>query len=380
MKKKILIVITKGEVGGAQMSVLNLARELKRQGEEVELAFGRGSFLKTELEKENIPIHRFKYLTRTSNLVINLIFTFQFKKFLKTHKFDVIHANSSNALFSLLGAKMRDKNIKTVFSFRGMSVLDENHHESFLKKLIYFRYFKFFLRYIDYPVFVSKHNLELAKRIKLINERYKKGYLVYNGLDYDNLDFLSKTEARKELNIDENEFVVGSIGRLVYAKNYEFLLKVFPEIIKMKSEAKLIIIGEGEKRLELENIIKELSTKDQSIAEKIILKGNIENAYRYLKAFDMFVLTSRYEGLSITLLEALKAEIPILASRVGGNAETLPEEELFELNNKEDFIEKFKELLQNRDNVTHKNLQRCEKFDLRNTVSGYLKLYYDGKE
>jgi glycosyltransferase involved in cell wall biosynthesis len=94
----------------------------------------------------------------------------------------------------------------------------------------------------------------------------------------------------------------------------------------------------------------------------------------------MFVLTSRYEGLSITLLEALKAEIPILASRVGGNAETLPEEELFELNNKEDFIEKFKELLQNRDNVTHKNLQRCEKFDLRNTVSGYLKLYYDGKE
>jgi glycosyltransferase involved in cell wall biosynthesis len=386
MKKKILIVITKGEVGGAQMSVLNLAKELKKRGEEVELAFGEGEFLKTELEKENINYHRFKYLRRTSNLVLNLLFTFEFKSFLKTKSFDVIHANSSNALFSLLGAKLRDKNIKTVFTFRGMSVLDENYQQSFFKKLIYFRYFKFFLRYIDYPVFVSRHNLELAKKIKLIEENKEKnkeketGYLVYNGLDYDNLELLSKAEAREDLGINNNDFIIGSIGRLAYQKNYEFLIKVFPEILKIKPEARLIIIGEGEKRQELEDMIKELSTKDETIAEKIILKGNTENAYRYLKAFDMFILPSRYEGLSITLLEALKAEIPILASRVGGNSETLAQAELFELNNEKDFIYMFKSLLDNKESVIEKNLENCEKFALRNTVSGYLDLYYDGKE
>jgi glycosyltransferase involved in cell wall biosynthesis len=385
MKKKILIVITKGEVGGAQMSVLNLAKELKKRGEEVELAFGEGEFLKTELEKEGINYYRFKYLRRTSNLVLNLLFTFEFKSFLKTKSFDIIHANSSNALFSLLGAKLRDKNIKTVFTFRGMSVLDENYQQSFFKKLIYFRYFKFFMKYIDYPVFVSRHNLELAKKIKLIeenreNKEKETGYLVYNGLDYDNLELLSKAEAREDLGINNNDFIIGSIGRLAYQKNYEFLIKVFPEILKIKPEARLIIIGEGEKRQELEDMIKELSTKDETIAKKIILKGNIENAYRYLKAFDMFVLPSRYEGLSITLLETLKAEIPILASRVGGNAETLAQAELFKLNNEKDFIYMFKSLLDNKESVIEKNLENCEKFALRNTVSGYLDLYYDGKE
>jgi glycosyltransferase involved in cell wall biosynthesis len=382
MKKKILIVITKGEVGGAQMSVLNLAKELKKRGEEVELAFGEGEFLKTELEKEGINYYRFKYLRRTSNLVLNLLFTFEFKSFLKTKSFDIIHANSSNALFSLLGAKLRDKNIKTVFTFRGMSVLDENYQQSFFKKLIYFRYFKFFMKYIDYPVFVSRHNLELAKKIKLIeenreNKEKETGYLVYNGLDYDNLELLPKAKAREGLGINNNNFIIGSIGRLAYQKNYEFLIKVFPEILKIKPEARLIIIGEGEKRQELEDMIKELSVKDETIAEKIILKGNIENAYRYLKAFDMFVLPSRYEGLSITLLEALKAEIPILASRVGGNAETLTQAELFELNNEKNFVDKFKYLLDNKEGVIEKNLKSCEKFALGNTVSGYLKVYYD---
>jgi glycosyltransferase involved in cell wall biosynthesis len=124
-------------------------------------------------------------------------------------------------------------------------------------------------------------------------------------------------------------------------------------------------------------MIKELSAKDETEAEKIILKGNIENGYRYLKAFDMFVLVSRYEGLSITLLEALKAEIPILASRVGGNGETLAQAELFELNNEKDFIDRFKSLLDNKESVIEKNLENCEKFALRNTVSGYLSLYYD---
>jgi glycosyltransferase involved in cell wall biosynthesis len=382
MKKKILIVITKGEVGGAQMSVLNLAKELKKRGEEVELAFGEGEFLKTELEKEGINYYRFKYLRRTSNLVLNLLFTFEFKSFLKTKSFDIIHANSSNALFSLLGAKLRDKNIKTVFTFRGMSVLDENYQQSFFKKLIYFRYFKFFMKYIDYPVFVSRHNLELAKKIKLIeenreNKEKETGYLVYNGLDYDNLELLPKAKAREGLGINNNNFIIGSIGRLAYQKNYEFLIKVFPEILKIKPEARLIIIGEGEKRQELEDMIKELSTKDETIAEKIILKGNTENAYRYLKAFDMFILPSRYEGLSITLLEALKAEIPILASRVGGNAETLTQAELFELNNEKNFVDKFKYLLDNKEGVIEKNLKSCEKFALGNTVSGYLKVYYD---
>ena len=370
MKKKILIVITKGEVGGAQMSVLNLARELKKRGEEVELAFGEGEFLKTELEKENIKYHRFRYLRRTSNLVVNFLFAFEFKKFLKTKTFDVVHANSSNALFSLLGAKLRDKNIKTVFTFRGMSVLDENYHRGFFKKMIYLLFFKILLSFVDFPVFVSKHNFALAKKNNLI----KKGYLVYNGLNYDNLFFLSKEEARQDLGLEENDFILGSIGRLAYQKNYEFLINILLELLKIKPELKLIILGDGPERKGLEELIKDLKLED-----KVILKGSKPNAYRYLKAFDVFSLVSRYEGLSITLLEALKAGVPILASRVGGNPETLTNKQLFTLNDPDDYLEKFKALFGSREYLIKTNLEKSHYFSIQNTVSGYLRLYYDNK-
>jgi len=359
---KVLIIITHGKIGGATNFVFWLAKELKEKGINVKVGFGEGDYLKEKLEKENIDYINFKWLKRTRNPLSNIFYIFEIKKFLNQENFDIVHFNSTNALLGAIGAKLSKTKPKTVFTFHGLSVLDPNYKKDYLLKIIYWLIFKVLLLFVDKAVFVCKNNLEVAKKMKLI----KDGAVIYNGIPEPN--FLSKEQAKKffeektGINL-ENKILIGSIGRLDYSKNYEFLIKSFPEILKIKENSSAIIIGEGEEENKLKKLIASLNLK-----EKIYILKGVYNANQYLKAFDLFVLPSRYEGLSITLIEALFAQIPILASDVGGNKEIIKKENTFKLNDKNDFLNKIKI-------VKTTSQIHLENFQLEKMVSGYLNLF-----
>jgi len=370
---KILLVITKAEIGGAQMSVLNLARGLKNRGHDVTVGFGVGDFLPLELEKEKISYIRFKQLKRTHNFFANFLFILEIKKFLANNNFDVVHFNSSNALLGSIGAKLANKKIRTIFTFRGMSILDEQYHKNKFLKFVYFYFFKFLLLFVDQPIFVSLDNLRKFGQGKLT----KRGKLIYNGLDSSRLDFLPAKEAKKKLaelvSVDLSEkCLIGSIGRLDYQKNYEFLINIFPKILEIKPEATAVIIGDGPERKRLEKLIKDLN-----LSLKIFILGSIDYASRLLKAVDLFVLTSRYEGLSISLIEAQLSGIKILASRTGGNQEITSDDkdELYEPDNQVDFLNKFKNIINREEEVFSSDKNLLEKFNLEKTVENYEKVY-----
>ncbi|MGM0482507.1 MAG: glycosyltransferase, partial [Patescibacteria group bacterium] len=121
-KQKVLILVTLAEIGGAQMSVLNLARELKRRGVDVTVAFGKGEFLEKECRRFNIPTHRFKHLNRSLKIFENLRFMAEIRRFLKKEKFSVLHINSSNALLgSMSSFSLLSKRPRTIFTYRGLS-------------------------------------------------------------------------------------------------------------------------------------------------------------------------------------------------------------------------------------------------------------------
>lgn len=372
--KKILIVITKAEVGGAQMSVLNLAIELKKRGNEVLVGFGDGEYLLNELNLENIPYTRFKWLKRTHNPLANLFFVFEMKKFLKEKNINTVHFNSSNTLFGAIGAKLAGKRIKTIFTFRGMSMIDDNYQKNKVMKIFYFLFFKFMMKLIDVPVFVSRENLKKSQRDKLTN----KGILVYNGLSPEKLKFYEKEKARDELGMITKKdlvgkYIIGGLGRLDYAKNFEFLINNFRDILKIKPEAVAVIIGDGDERKKYEELVRQ-----NGLGEKIFFLGSISNASRFLPGFDILISPSRYEGLSITLLEVLFSGIIALASDVGGNREVfLTDSELYELDNKEEFLQKFKRLQYEEviSEVLEKNAVQAKKFNIKNTVDGYEEVY-----
>lgn len=375
MVKKTLILVTKGEVGGAQQSVFNLAKELKNKGLQVVIGFGQGKFLQDKTLDSTLPTIQFKYLRRTHNPITNLLFIWELKKYLKKQNFDVIHFNSSNTLTGALSAKLANPKIKTIFTFRGLSMLDRNYQINPVPKYLYKCYFKFFLKFIDKKIFVSQGNYEFALKNKIC----ESGQIIHNGINLKETNFLPTPQAQemlaKKINTElkADELLIGSIGRLSYQKNYEFLIPLFGQIIA-KQPVKLVIVGEGPKRSTYEKLIVKHGLKG-----KIILAGAIDDAQKYLKAFDVFVLCSRYEGQSITLLEAMAAGLPILASDLPENIETLAQAGwTFSLNKRKEFIDKLNSLLVSHElriDLQAKAWKRARNFSLDKTVNAYIQAY-----
>jgi len=340
---KVLLVITHGNIGGATNVVYELAAGLKKKGVDVIVGFNGGEYLLTRLSAVGVPTKRFRYLKRSRNPLNILLFINEMRRFVIREKFDAVQFNSSNTLPGALGAKLGYKNMRTIFTFHGLSILSRNYPTSSLAKFIYRLFFKFFLLFIDAPVFVSNGDLKEAKQIALV----KNGTVIYNGLDETSLNLLPRDEARAALEKITNrkiseDFIVGSIGRLSFEKNYEFLITSFPEVLKLEPLAMLLLIGDGPKRKKYEKMIANLSLQG-----KIFLTGEVPNAAHYLKAFDVFALPSLYEGLPITLIECLFAEVPVIASNVGGISEIAPAVSLYTFNDQKGFLKAFKEVFYN---------------------------------
>ena len=371
----ILLLITKGEIGGAQTSVLNLAIKLKENGENVTVGFGQGNFLEEKLKEKGIPFIKLHSLSRTYSLFKGLVFTKEIYNFLNKHKFDAIHLNSTNTLFAAIGSKLSRNKPKIIFTFRGLSLIDPLYTKSNIKRFFYKIIFKIFLKFVDEQVYVSCENRDMAKKIGLA----KNDHIIYNGLPDLTNNFLSKEEARQQLSLKlntdiQNAFLIGSVGRLAYQKNYDFLIKQIKKISDKNNQIKCIIIGSGPEENKLNKIIKK-----EKMEKQIYLTGDITDAWRYLKAFDIFVLTSRYEGLSITLLEALSAGLPILASDVQGNHELINNVGyLYNFDNEIDFQEKIMRLISDeneRKNLSNKSIKKSKEFDINTTAKQYLVIY-----
>jgi len=360
---KILIVVTKSELGGAQVFVLNLARGLKSLGEDVTVAGGPGEYLPEELAKSEIPFYRFKTLERSYNPLKIFKFARELKDYVKQNEFKVVHLNSTNTLFGVWSLADLKPQPKIVFTVHGLSFLDPNHHTNFAISFAYRQFFKLAWKKVASLVFVSRLNYASAIKRSLV----KAGEVIYNGLNFSADYYLEREEARKFLALKvgadfAGAYLVGSIGRLAYPKNYEFLINSFKEIKKLKPQAKIILIGDGPERAKYETLI-----KSYRLEKEVYLLGEIKEAGRYLKAFDLFVLPSIFEGMSLSLMEALLAGVPAIASRVGGSEEIIGAENCFALDNQAEFLDK---LIKARAVRIEDN-----RFTREKMIEGYRKLY-----
>ena len=368
---KVLLVITKSDIGGAQVFILNLARSFKKMGIDVEVAAGSGDYLFQELENYNIPYHYLHSLKRDFSIFSSFRFIYDLYTLLRTKRYDIVHLNSSNTLIGTISCHLLKKRPKIVFTFHGLSFLDKNFNISVLIKPFAKLYFNFFLRMVDKPVFVSNLNYKVSIETNIT----RFGKVIYNGLDKREMNYLTREEARdffrSKFNITlSNNYLIGSIGRLAYQKNYGFLINIFSLIKEKIPDAKIIIIGDGKKSDKLVKRIYKFGFQND-----IFLVGAIKDSYKYIRAFDVFTLPSRYEGLSISLIEAIFADVPVLASDVGGNSEIVNSDQLFKLDNSEDFISKLIKIRQNPMHLVERNNKVKTHFELEKMINEYRDLY-----
>lgn len=128
----------------------------------------------------------------------------------------------------------------------------------------------------------------------------KNVHYIKNGIDIYQYKFdpCKRVEMREKYNI-ENQFVVGHVGRFAKQKNHKFLIEIFKEIKNKKTDALLVLIGEGELEDEIRCQVDELALNDS-----VLFLGFHEDVYNYMQMMDCFLFPSLYEGLGIVLIEA----------------------------------------------------------------------------
>lgn len=134
--------------------------------------------------------------------------------------------------------------------------------------------------------------------------------IIRNGVDFDRFrEDTRETELLTEEYGLRGRFVVGHVGRFTYAKNHGLLLDIFAEIVRRRKDAVLMLVGDGEMYDKIISKIAELG-----LQEHVILTGKTQHAERFYPLFDVLLVTSYYEGLSLATVEAQVSGVPVVAS------------------------------------------------------------------
>lgn len=145
----------------------------------------------------------------------------------------------------------------------------------------------------------------------------RKIQCVYNGIK--TLSPVGEgAELKEKLSLTSNDLILGTIARFDPIKNHLMMLEAFSIVLNAGVQAKLLIVGDGEERHNVERKIAELG-----IEEHVILTGYQVDPTRYLNIMDAFLLSSLSEGTSMTLLEAMSLSKPCVVTNAGGNPEII---------------------------------------------------------
>lgn len=145
--------------------------------------------------------------------------------------------------------------------------------------------------------------------------------VIENGIPLDKFDSISaevSQELKNEIGLLANNQVIGIVARLAIEKDHKTLIQAFAEVLKVNESAVLLIVGDGPLNKDLQELTQELA-----IENSVYFLGFRQNIAELISIFDIFVLSSTSEGMSLTLLEAMASKKPIVATDVGGNPEVV---------------------------------------------------------
>lgn len=321
---KILMVITEGDVGGAQRHVLDVSRELIRRGHAVVIAAGGVFSDLSEMAATaapHVPVVRLRHLVRPIRPWSDVRAVREVYALVRKIKPDIVHAHSSKAGVIAPVAAWCAR-VPAIFTAHGFVFREES---TWITRLIYQmieRCATYFRRAV---IAVSQSDAHEA-RIRRVVPSHKL-QTIYNGIDTTIAEkFLPREIARAELarwaQTDmSNARVVVAIANLYTAKNIPLLIRAFEFVVRRESTARLVVIGDGKDRVACEKIIRDTPI----LRTTVFLVGKRVAAFQILKGADLLVLSSTKEGLPYVILEAQLAGVPIVATRVGG----IPEMQAF---------------------------------------------------
>lgn len=315
MKLKILYVITKSNWGGAQQYVFDLATSLPKDQYEVAVACGGGGPLISRMESANIRVIPIPFLSRDINPLKELLALFVLWKIFRTERPHIIHLNSSKVggLGALAGRIARVPLI--IFTAHGWPFAEDRHPVA--RGIIWFLSWCTAL-FSHIIIVISKKDFWISQKFPYAAK--DKFLFIPNGVNETSIDFLSRSEARRALKISlpSSLVLIGSLTELTKNKGIRFLIAALREL---PEKINLALIGDGEEKKHLMRLAEKLGVED-----RIHFLGYRIDGARYLKAFNIFAFPSLKEGFPYAILEASLAELPIVATTVGGIPDIVTDE------------------------------------------------------
>lgn len=319
-KKKIIFVITKGNFGGAQRYVLDLASHLSPERFDVAVAIGEGTALKEKLTACGVRVIPLGLVRDVSFFADIKAFISLFSLF-RRERPDIVHLNSSKA--SALGS----------FAFRCFQFLNFLTAKSYKLKAVFTVHG--FAFYENRPWLaratikcVSWFTILLSHVTIVLNDRDKEATRVWPWtgrkirkikLGMETGPSFGKQEALLKLKTAGMSLgtgpLIGTIAELHANKGLSYLIGA---LTLLPADVSLCVIGNGEEKENLERLARE-----RSVASRVFFAGFLDGASRYLRAFDLFALPSLKEGTPYVLLEAGSQGLPVVASDVGGIGEVI---------------------------------------------------------
>lgn len=214
--------------------------------------------------------------------------------FIQHHDYDILHIHSSSKAFPLAYYAKKYGIIHIIGHSHNIGFQTNNSAKKIVGDLLK----------IPYRMTCNTYmacSMEAAQWLFGNNIAEKnKVYCIKNGIDIEKYryNYKIRQELRKKYDL-ENNFVIGNVARFSKQKNHQYLIDIFYEVKKMRSNSKLVLVGCGELEAEIRDKVKALG-----LIDSVIFLGFCEDVYKYMQLMDCFVFPSLFEGLGIVLIEA----------------------------------------------------------------------------
>ena len=303
----ILFAIPDFRGGGAERVFLTLINNISRDIFEVHVALGKFQGEYYSYLPDDIYLYELGSIKSLNSIYAMLKLIWRIKP-------DVVLSTLGYVVTASLVSILSPKN--TIFVSRFGNTIS-----SFFQEIKKNSKFKYYLQYLanklviylsDIIIVQSNHMLDdVSKTFSLKEKSMKKIVKINNPIAVDNINSNAKKKAipGNLEKIFNNNFVFISVGRLDYRKNYESLIKAFKAVNELHHNSRLVILGEGNYRDALEELLVELD-----IVDFVSLTGFIDSPESIVSHADFFVSSSLYEGVSNSLLESLALGVPVIAT------------------------------------------------------------------
>ncbi len=371
---KILYIITKSNWGGAQRHVFDLATHAKKNGQDVVVALGGEGVLRDRLREAGVTTRPLSHLKRDINIGDEFGSLYEMYKLIGEEKPDILHLHSTKAgaLGALIGRLRRVK--KIIFTAHGWAF---NEDRPFIQKFLIMFASWVTMLLCTHIITLSEKEIGQGEAFPLVADKMR---MVRLGITAPMFFATSSAQHFFQSKTTEplsKKFVIGTIAELHPNKGLIYALNALEKLMHKNPNFIFFIIGEGEQRTTLENLIKE-----KKLEKHVVLLGYVPHAAEYLRGLNLFLLPSIKEGLPYVLIEAGFAGIPVVATTVGGIPELINDMEtgiLIQPKKSEEICHALEFLME------HKNTQReyarnfqervRSFFNIDQMLSGTFKIY-----